>query len=80
MTFEEWKSLKSIRGADTKKVVRDFELNNPYLAAMYEQQQAEEIKEMRQAMSIDDRMERWKKIAALNNDPTFAERRRREVM
>jgi len=82
MTYQEWKNLKSIRGEDTKKVVRDFELNNPYLAAMYEQQQAEETEKMRKAMTIDDRMERWKKIAKLE-DSGYADwkaRREREVM
>lgn len=80
MTFEEWKSLKAVRGEDTKRVVRDFELSNPGLAALYERQQAEETEKMRQTMIIDDRMERWKKIAELNHDSTFAERRRREEM
>lgn len=80
MTFEEWKKIKSIRGEDTRKVIREFERNNPGLAALYEKQKEEEIQQMRQTMNIDDRMERWKKIAELNHDPTFAERRRREVM
>ena len=80
MTYQEWKTLKSIRGEDTKKDIRNFELNNPGMAALYERQRAEETDKMRQAMTIDDRMEHWKKIAELNHDPTIAERRRREVM
>ena len=80
MTYQEWKSLKGIRGEDTKKVIQDFERSNPYLAAMYEKQQEEEIQQMRQTMTIDDRMERWKKIAELNHDPTFIARRKREEM
>lgn len=80
MTYQEWKQIKLISGADNQKIIRNFELNNPYLAALYEKQQAEETESMRQTMTIDDRMERWKKIAELNHDPTFAERRRREVM
>lgn len=82
MTYQEWKNLKSVRGADTKRIVRNFELNNPHLAAMYEQQQAEETEKMRQAMTVDDRMERWKTIAKLE-DSGYADwkaRREREVM
>lgn len=82
MTYQEWKNLKSIRGEDTKRIVRNFELNNPHLAAMYEQQQAEETKKMRQAMKETDRMERWKQIAKLE-DSGYADwkaRREREVM
>lgn len=80
MTYQEWKSLKGIRGEDTKKVIRDFERSNPYLAAMYEKQQEEEVQQMRQTMTINDRMERWKKIAELNRDPNFIARRKREEM
>lgn len=80
MTFEEWKKIKAIRGEDTKKVIREFELNNPGLATLYEKQQAEETEKMRQTMAIDDRMERWKKIAELSHDPAWAARRQREVM
>lgn len=29
MTYQEWKSLKSTRCEDAKKVIRDFERNNP---------------------------------------------------
>lgn len=78
MTYQEWKKIKAIRSEDTKKVIRDFERNNPGLAALYEKQQQEEVQQMREAMTIDNRMERWKKIAELNHDPEFAERRRRE--
>ena len=80
MTYQEWKSLRAVRGEDTKKVIRDFERNNPHLAAMYERQQAEETEKMRQAMDISDRMERWRRVAELTSDPEFAERRQREVM
>lgn len=80
MEYQKWKKIKAIRGEDTRKVIRDFERNNPYLAAMYEKQQAEETEKMRQTMTIDNRMERWKKIAELNDDPEFAIRRAKEVM
>lgn len=80
MTYQEWKSLRTVRGEDAKKVIRDFERNNPYLAAMYERQQAEETEKMRQIMKEPDRMERWKQIAQVTYDPEFAARRRREVM
>ena len=82
MTYQEWKSLKSTRCEDAKRIVRNFELNNPHLAAMYEQQQAEETEKMRKAMAIDDRRERWRQIAKLE-DSGYADwkaRREREVM
>ncbi len=50
------------------------------LAAAFEEKEQEEQEQMRQTMTIDDRMERWKKIAELNNDPSFAIRRKREEM
>lgn len=80
MTYQAWKSLRTVRGEDAKKVIRDFERNNPYLAAMYERQQAEETEKMRQIMKEPDRMERWKQIAQATYDPEFARRRAREVM
>lgn len=80
MNYEEWRKLKSIRDEDTKGVIRSFELSNPGLTALYERRQAEETEKMRQAMTIDDRMARWQKIAKLNHDPDFAARRRREEM
>ena len=80
MTYQEWKSLKSTRCEDTKRIIRNFELSNPGLAALYERQQAEETEKMRQTMNIDDRMERWKAIAKLTYDPEHARRREREIM
>lgn len=80
MTFDEWKEIKAINGEDNKKLIRDFERRSPGLAALYEKKEREEQEQMRQAMTIDDRMARWREIAKINNDPTFAERRRREVM
>lgn len=80
MTFDEWKKIKAINGEDNKKIIRDFERRSPGLAALYEKKEREEQEQMRQAMTIDDRMARWREIAKINNDPTFAERRRREVM
>lgn len=29
MTYEEWKSIKSITGTDNERVIRNFELSNP---------------------------------------------------
>lgn len=80
MTFEEWKQIKKINGEDNKKVIRDFERKYPMLAAAFEEKERKEQEQMRQTMNIGDRMERWKEIAKLNDDPTFAARRRREVM
>ncbi len=80
MTFEEWKKIKAIKSEDNVKIIRSFERSNPELAEQYERKQDEEVQKMRQTMSIPDRMERWKAIAKLSNDPDFAERRKREVM
>ena len=80
MDYEEWKKIKGIRGMDNQKVIRDFEKKYPMLAAAFEEKERKEQEQMRQTMNIGDRMERWKEIAKLNNDPSFAERRRREVM
>lgn len=80
MTYDEWKKIKAINGEDNKKLVRDFERRSPGLAALYEKKEREEQEQMRQTMAIDDRMARWRAIAKLNDDPTFAERRRRETM
>ena len=80
MTYQEWKSLKMVRGEDTKKIVRDFERSNPGLTALFEKEKEKEEQQMRAALTIDDRVERWKRIAEINQDPTFAERRRREEM
>ena len=79
MTFDEWKKNKGIRGMDNQKVIRDFERKYPMLAAAFEEKEREEQEQMRRTMNIGDRMERWREIAKLNNDPSFAERRRREV-
>lgn len=79
MTFDEWKKIKGIRGMDNQKVIRDFERKYPMLAAAFEEKEREEQEQMRRTMNIGDRMERWREIAKLNNDPSFAERRRREV-
>lgn len=78
MEYQEWKRLKSIKGEDTKRVIRDFELSNPYLTEMYEQQKAEEEKEMRQAMKEPDRMERWKQIARMEDSDYEYWKARRE--
>ncbi len=79
MTYEEWKSLKGIRGEDTRKVVRDFERNNPGLAVLFEQKEQEE--KMREIMKEPDRMERWWKMAAaFPTDEDWLRRRQREVM
>lgn len=80
MTYQEWKSLKSTRCEDTKRIIRNFELSNPGLAALYERQQAEETEKMRQTMTISDRMERWKAIAKLEDNTDWKARREREVM
>lgn len=81
MTYEEWKSLKAIRGADPQKVIRDFERRNPGLAALFEQKEQEEQAKMQQIMREPDRMERWKKMAAaFPTDEDWLRRRQREVM
>lgn len=81
MTYEEWKSIKKINGEDNKRVIRVFEREYPMLAAMFEEKEKEEEEKMRQTMTIDDRMERWKAIAGLE-DSDYAKwkaRREREV-
>lgn len=80
MTYQEWKSIKSIMGENNKKVIRDFERNNPGLAALFAQKEQEEMEQMRQIMKEPDRMERWKKMAKITHDADWAARRRREVM
>ena len=80
MTFEEWKKIKSIRGEDNQKIIRDFERSNPGMAALFARKEQEETEKIRQTMAIDDRMERWKKIAELSHDPVWAAKRKREVM
>lgn len=81
MTYEEWKSIKKINGEDNKRVIRVFEREYPMLAAMFEEKEKEEEEKMRQTMNIDDRMERWRQIAKLE-DSGYADwkaRREREV-
>ena len=78
MTYQEWQSLKSIRSEDNQRAIRNFERSNPGLAALFAKKEREELVQMRQAMTIDDRKERWKRIAEVKHNPTFAERRRRE--
>lgn len=80
MTFEEWKKIKSIRGEDTKKVIRDFERNNPGLAGLFAQKEQEEQAQMRNIMKEPDRMKRWRQIAKATYDPEFARRRAKETM
>lgn len=81
MTYSEWKSIKAIKGEDNQKIIRDFERNNPRLAALFEQREQEEQAKMRQIMKEPDRMERWKKMAAaFPTDPDWQRRRQREVM
>lgn len=81
MNYEEWKSLKAIRGEDTQKVIRDFERRNPGLAALFEQKEKEEQEKMQQIMTEPDRMKRWKKMAAaFPTDKDWLRRRQREVM
>lgn len=82
MTYEEWKSIKSITGADNERVIRNFELSNPSLAASYKRRKEKELEDMRNIMSNPNREQRWKQIAnsAYAHDPTFATRRRREEM
>lgn len=80
MDYETWKRLSIIIGEDTKKVVRDFELNNPGLAAYYRQKRQEEVGEMQQIMKEPDRTKRWKQIAksAYAHDTVHMARRERE--
>lgn len=81
MNYEEWKSLKAIRGEDTQKVIRDFERRNPGLTALFEQKEKEEQEKMQQIMTEPDRIKRWKKMAAaLPTDKDWLRRRQREVM
>lgn len=82
MTYEEWKSIKSITGADNERVIRNFEINNPRLAELYKRRRGQEIAEMRDIMNNPNREQRWKQIAnsAYAHDPDWADRRRREVL
>lgn len=82
MTYEEWKNIKSITGTDNEKVIRNFELSNPGLAASYKRRKEKELKDMRNIMMNPDREQRWKQIAnsAYAHDPDWADRRRREVL
>lgn len=79
MTYEEWKNIKSITGTDNERVIRNFELNNPSLAASFKRRKE---KELRNIMSNPNREQRWKQIAnsAYAHDPDWADRRRREVL
>lgn len=43
MTFGKWKEIRKINGEDAKKVIRNFELNNPGLAASYEKRHEKRI-------------------------------------
>lgn len=80
MDYETWKRLSMIIGEDTKKVVRNFELNNPGLAEAYRARRQAETDEMQDIMKEPDRMKRWKQIAqsAFANDPEHMARRERE--
>lgn len=80
MTFDEWKKIKSIRGEDNQKIIRDFERSNPGLAALFAQKEQDEQEKMRQIMKEPDRKERWRQIAKATYDPEFARRRARETM
>lgn len=81
MTFDEWKKIKSIRGEDNQKIIRDFERSNPGLAALFAQKEQDEQEKMQQIMKEPDRMERWKKMAAeFPADSNWKARRQREVM
>ncbi len=82
MTYEEWKAVSSITGEDNLRVIRNFELNNPGLAAAYKRRKEKELEDMRDIMKNPDREQRWKQIAksAYAYDPDWAERRRREVL
>lgn len=81
MTYNEWKSIKGIKGEDNQKIIRDFERSNPGLAALFAQKEQEEQEKMRQIMKEPDRMERWKKMsAAFPTDEDWLRRRQREVM
>lgn len=81
MTYAEWKSIKGIKGEDNQKIIRDFERNNPGLAALFEQKEQKEQEKMRQIMKEPDRMERWRKMAAaFPTDADWLRRRQREVM
>lgn len=81
MTYDEWKAIKVIKGEDNQKIIRNFERNNPGLAALFEQKEQEEKEKMQQIMTEPDRMERWKKMAAaFPTDEDWLKRRQREVM
>lgn len=81
MTYEQWKSIKSIMGEEQKKAIRDFEKRNPGLAALFEQKEREDKEKMRQIIKEPDRHERWKKMAAaFPADEDWKRRRQREVL
>lgn len=81
MTYEQWKSIKSIMGEEQKKVIRDFERSNPTIAQLFEEKEREDMAKMRQIMKEPDRHERWKKMAAaFPADEDWIRRRQREVL
>ncbi len=80
MTYAEWKAIKRVESEDNRKIIRDFEMSNPGLAALFEQKEQEERAKMHQIMTEPDRMERWKKMAAFPTDEDWLKRRQREVM
>lgn len=81
MTYAEWKSIKTIRGEDNQKIIRDFERSNPGLAALFEQKEQEEKAKMQQIMSESDRHKRWEMMAAaFPADKDWLRRRQQEVM
>ncbi len=81
MVYAEWKAIKGIRGEDNQKIIRDFERNNPGLAALFEQKEREEQAKMKQIMTEPDRMERWRKMAAtFPTDKDWLRRRQRKIM
>lgn len=81
MTYAEWKAIKRVESEDNRKIIRDFEMSNPGLAALFEQKEQEERAKMQQIMKEPDRMERWRKMAAaFPTDEDWLKRRLREVM
>lgn len=82
MTYAEWKAIEAIRGEDNQKIIRNFELSNPGLAASYKRRKEKELEDMRNIMMNPDREQRWKQIAqsAYAHDPDWTDRRRWEVL
>lgn len=81
MTYEQWKSIKSIKGEEQQKVIMDFERSNPRLAALFEQKEREDTEKMRQIVKEPDRHKRWAMMAAVfPADEDWIRRRQREVL